>query len=417
MTGAIELTRAEAQRLVLHAQGLTRRAPFGRGRAATRRVIEQLGYVQVDTISVVQRAHHHVLRSRVENYEPRMLDRLQRDADVFEYWSHAAAYLPMRDYRYYTPMMDGFRATRPLDRRLAGEIRARIAAEGPLQSRDFEAPPGKRGGWWDWKPAKRALETMFLAGELMVRHRDGFQKVFDLTENVLPSGTDTTRPSDEEWCKFVIRSSARAFGVGTAADLTYPRRAMARFTRRNFAKPFSRAFAALVESGELTPVRIEGQAGYADSAALAALPIRLGKRTCRVLSPFDPLVINRARLATWFDMDYTLECYLPEARRTFGYFALPVLWGDRLIARIDAKAVRDAGRLEIRNLALEPGIDCNDGLRSALESGILDFAAANRCNEVAWLGNAARQRTRLGTPSSGSAADRRAAEYAPAAGE
>lgn len=392
----VELSRAEARRLLLRAQGLARRAPFGRGVPGVRRAIEHIGYVQVDTISVVERAHHHVLRSRVENYQPAMLDRLQRSAEVFEYWSHAAAYLPMRDYRYYTPMMDGFRATRPLDERLAREIKARIEAEGPLSSRDFEGPSGKASGWWDWKPAKRALETMFLSGELMVRHREGFQKVFDLTENVLPPATDTRRPDDVEWCKFIIRSGVRSAAVGSAADLTYPRRAMARFTRRSFAKPFSRAFNELVESGELTRVEVDGRSGYAATAVLAEGPVRIRRQRCRVLSPFDPLIINRPRLSAWFGMDYTLECYVPESRRAFGYFALPVLWGDRLVARLDAKAVRGAGRLEIRNLAIEAHTHLDERLRSALEAGIDDFARANGCERVHWIGKAQRVARSLG---------------------
>lgn len=378
----MELSATEARRLFLHQQGLLRRGHFGRGKSAVRKAIEQLGYVQVDTISVVARAHHHALMSRVENYAPEMLDRLQRERHVFEYWSHAASYLPMRDYRYYLPMMEGFRATREVDKKLAREIKRRLRAEGPLQSRDFENPVGKRGGWWDWKPAKRALEILFLSGELMVDRREGFQKVFDLTENVLPDGVDTSRPDMDEWCRFVVRTGMRAHAVGTAMDLTYPRRAMARFTREKVAKPFAQAFADLVDAGELLLVKVEGKAAYASAEHVSARPVRLGRRRVTVLSPFDPVIINRDRLSHLFGIDYQLECYVPEGKRRFGYFCLPILWGDEVIARMDAKAVRATGVFEVRNLVLEPGVSPDETTVAALKTGIREFAAANGSDEV-----------------------------------
>ena len=167
-------------------QGLLRNAHFGRGKNATLRTIEHLGYVQIDTISVVQRAHHHVLMTRVPNYQPRFLERLQTEGKVFEYWYHAAAYLPMRDYRFALPRMRAMKSrlkeggagwVRSRDSQLMTEILDRIRSDGRLRSRDFEDTRDSNAGWWDWKPAKRALEQLFIQGDLMITGRDGFQKL------------------------------------------------------------------------------------------------------------------------------------------------------------------------------------------------------------------------------------------------
>ena len=175
----------QLRRLVLRCQGLNRGNAFGRGRQGALRVLEHLGYVQIDTISVVARAHHHVFRSRIDNYRPDMLDQLVKQRAAFEYWFHAAAYLPMSDYRFALPRMNDIRAGvrkhwgGRRDRKLEQAILDRIAAEGPLAARDFEGN-GQGGGWWEWKPAKRSLEVLFMQGDLMVTERSGFQKRYDL---------------------------------------------------------------------------------------------------------------------------------------------------------------------------------------------------------------------------------------------
>ena len=184
----MELTQSEARKLFLKQQGLLRDNEFGRGKNATNRVIQRLSYVQIDTISVIRRAHEHVLYNRVPNYSLKHLEKLVQEREIFEYWSHAAAFLPFKDFRYSLPVMKGFRNARQCDNKIKSEVLARIRAEGPLQSRDFEDTSSKkRSGWWEWKPSKRVLEHLFFSGELMVTRREGFQKVFDLTEDFLPS--------------------------------------------------------------------------------------------------------------------------------------------------------------------------------------------------------------------------------------
>lgn len=385
----IELSPRDARRLALARQGLHRKSHFGRGKHAVFRAIQQLGYVQIDTISVVDRAHHHVLKTRVPNYDEKMLDELQwRDRKIFEYWAHAAAYLPMSDYRFYRPMMAGWRRRDLVDRKLARNILARIRAEGPVQSKDFENPKGRKSnGWWDWKPAKLALENLFLSGELMISRRDGFQKVYDLAENVLPADVDTAMPGKREWMRFIALRMIGALGIGTAMDIGYARTTIRRFTSAPVQKDLMAALDQLAAEGAIRRVRVKrADAGeetcYTTDALLDHLPVRFGKRPVHILSPFDNLVINRQRTQALFDFDYQLECYVPEAKRRYGYFCLPILWGDEFIGRLDAKAVRKSGRLDVRCLHIEPAVKRNDETIDALADGLTGFAVANSCDTI-----------------------------------
>ena len=185
------ISRSEARRIALASQGLHRMRPFGRGKQAVQATIEHLGYVQIDTISVTERAHDHVIWSRVPDYQKQYLQQLQReDRKIFEFWAHAAAYLPMRDYRYCIPIMRYFSnhhdSWPKSDRKTMRLVLDRIRSEGAMKSRDFEAPPvAGATGWWDWKPAKLALQRHFFAGDLMISYREGFQRVYDLPERIL----------------------------------------------------------------------------------------------------------------------------------------------------------------------------------------------------------------------------------------
>ncbi|MDA1301462.1 MAG: winged helix DNA-binding domain-containing protein [Proteobacteria bacterium] len=382
----MEISTRDARRLFLNEQGLLRKDHFGRGKSAVQRAIETLSYCQIDTISVVERAHHHVLRSRVRNYTPSMLDALQvDDRSVFEYWAHAAAYLPISDYRYYLPIMAGARDKhRPADPRLAKRILQRIQAEGPLGARDFEdsRQGQKSSGWWDWKPAKLVLEQLFLCGEIMVTSRNGFQKVYDLPGNVLPTGLDTSQPTDAEWQRFLVTRQVDALGIATAYDIGYTRTAIRQLTGRNVRQEMTTAIAELTEDASLVEVFVAGTPYLTRPDLLDQLPLRLGRRRVTILSPFDNLVINRRRALALFGFDYQIECYVPAAKRRYGYFSLPILYGDELIGRMDAKAHRRHRELEIRNLVLEPRTRAEPALVAALADGIGEFAAGNGCDHV-----------------------------------
>jgi len=377
---------ARLRRLALDAQGLLKLAPFGRGRAATHRAIEHIGYVQIDTISVVTRAHDHVLLSRVPNYEPAHLDRLLADGTIFEYWYHAAAYLPMRDYRFALPRMHTCRAgteywIRSRDRKLMREVRARIAAEGPLMARDFERPPAASAGWWNWKPAKQALEQLFMEGELMVTGRQGFQKTYDLTERVLPDGVDTRVPTDREMAAHLLANMLRAHGFATPKNVTHLRRGAAIRTA------LKAQLADEVAARRLTPFRLPGgTVAYADPEVLErrapAAPAR-----ALLLSPFDNLVIHRDRVQSVFGFDYQIECYLKEEDRRYGYFCLPIVYRDRLVGRADCKAHRRSGRFEVKHLHLEAADDDvsatpDEEMLRAVADALQRFAAVNDCDSV-----------------------------------
>lgn len=369
---------SKLRRIALDRQGLLRTDGFGRGKAATLRAIEQLGYIQIDTISVVERAHHHVLWSRVGNYRPVFLDRLMQERRIFEYWFHAAAWLPMRDYRFALPrmaQMNGDRSWFPdSDTALMRDIVRRIESEGPLRARDFEDTRRDKSGWWDWKPAKQALEQLFMQGELMVSRRDGFQKVYDLPERVIPDWVDTRYPDTHDYAGYLIDTTLRAHGFASLPSMTYLRKGQA--LRDSVREQLE---ARLAEGGLVSRALEKHGRIFVDPNLLEARAPRCPAQV-RILSPFDNAVIQRARARDIFGFDYQIECYVPEAKRQFGYFCLPLLYRDRFVGRIDCKAHRDRQCLELKSLFLERRVD--DGFADAFDRALTDFAAFNICQEI-----------------------------------
>jgi uncharacterized protein YcaQ len=363
-------------------------AGFGRGKTGVLEAIRHLGYVQIDTIAVVERAHHHTLWSRLADYRPAQLDELQaKDRKVFEYWSHAASFLPVQDYRYSLPRMraiaSGQRHWFRRNRKLMEAVLKRIATEGPLSASDFEAPPGsRRRNWFDWKPAKRALEQLFMEGRIMVDRRRGFQKVYDLPERVLPPGVDTSMPTPLELGRHLVTRALEAQGLMSEKEIGY--------LRSRDRSAIRLALAAMREEGAVRALSVEGIAGetfYALEAGLgtAALAARPATDRVHLLSPFDNAVIQRRRLSRLFGFDYQIECYVPEPKRRYGYFCLPILWGDRFVGRLDPKAERARGRLTVRSLAFEPGFKSKGELRPLLADALARFAAFNGCDTVEGL--------------------------------
>ncbi len=371
-----------ARRLILNSQGLLTRDPFGVGVPAVQRAIERLSYVQIDTISVVDRAHHHILKNRVSTFAANDLHSLlSKQKTIFEYWSHAAAYLPMQDFRYCLATMSGYRKQRPVDAKMSKEIIRRIRTEGPCQPKNFlQRRTQPTTGWWDWSPVKRVMENMFLAGELMVCERRGFQKVYDLTENVLPEDVDLSQPTAFETGCFYVRAMLGALGIATARDIGYARATLRRLAGVDILPAIEQALLALKESGEVLEFSLNGQCQYVLQETLEKVPSRIGQRRAIILSPFDNLVINRARLSEQFGFKYVLECYLPQAKRRYGYFTLPILFGDQFIARVDAKAHRKQSVLEIKNIWFEqlPDQDCLE----ACDDAFRRFAKQLNCQTI-----------------------------------
>ena len=345
-----------ARRTAVRTHGLGGTEDGVTGKEAAARTVERFGYTQIDTIAVIQRAHHHTLWARQPDYHPEMLDELlAQERRVFEYWTHAAAYVPMADYRYYLAKMRA-ETDKPKTRDwmaehsdLVTQVVGRIRAEGPLGSGDFKDTSGEHSGnWWGWKPAKHVLTTLWFTGELMVSSRRNFQRLYDLRERVLPNDVDTNEPEPEDAARFFMRRAVVNRGVARADRARWGIWPPARI---------GPAVAELVESGEVVPIEVEGLddeplIAFADDLH-SALTDEATPTGLHILSPFDNMTIDRGFLATFFGFDYKIECYVPAAKRKWGYFCLPILWGDRFIARLDAKADRKAKALLLRRLMFE----------------------------------------------------------------
>ncbi|MDH3901617.1 MAG: winged helix DNA-binding domain-containing protein [Xanthomonadales bacterium] len=372
---------ARLRRLALAAQGLLQAQPYGRGLAGARKAIKHIGYVQIDSISVVERAHHHVLRSRVPKFRPAMTNQMLLDGDIFEYWAHAAAILPIADFRFSLPYKHAIKSGqthwyKTRDKKLMGELLARIRSDGPIRSRDLETNTTKRTGWWDWKPAKKALEQLYMEGDLMVSNRVGFQKTYDLTERVLPSQVNSQMPSIEEFAEQIVDQQLRCHGFASIKGLTYQRRnsqlrkAVKTLVNERLAQRTLEQ--VLVSSGEVFILKA--------GALECSLP-RLNNRML-ILSPFDNSVIQRDRLKALFQYDYQLECYVPAAKRQYGYFCLPLLYRDEFIGRMDCKAHRNISRLEIKSLHLEQHNFDEELVISAFVDAIKQFCQFQQCDSV-----------------------------------
>mgnify|MGYP006418338195 FL=1 len=374
-----------ARRIAVRTHGLGGTENGATGKETAARTIERFGYTQIDTIAVIQRAHHHTLWARQPDYQPEMLDELlAQDRRGFEYWAHAAAYVPMADYRYYLAKMR-VETDRPKTRDwmaehsdLVEQVVDRIRAEGPLGSGDFKDTSGEHSGnWWGWKPAKHVLTTLWLTGDLMVSSRRNFQRLYDLRERVLPADVDTEEPTPEDAARFFMRRSIANRGVARADR--------ARWGGQGGLQIAS-AVAQLVDDGEVVRVEVEGLedeplVAFADDLN-SALTDESAPTGLHILSPFDNMTIDRGSLATFFGFDYKIECYVPAAKRKWGYFCLPILWGDRFIARLDAKADRKAKALLLRRLMVEDGFDDYDRLWPVLAEKLREFAEFNGCESI-----------------------------------
>ena len=329
-------------------------------------------------LSVIQRAHHHTLWNRNPRYKPSHLTQLIADKQVFEYWSHAAAYLPMRDYRFTLPRKQEIASGAQdhwydRDEWLMKSVLRRIAAEGPLMAKDFEHT-GEKSGDWKSKPAKRALEYLFMQGDVMVPYRANFHKVYHLTEQVLPEGTDTTLPDPEEYARFLITRYLQTNGLGQPAEIAY--------LLKNAKPLISTTLQEMVLSGELVQIRVGSRSYYALPDSLNLLSKPLARSKLKILSPFDNLLIQRKRMQALFEFDYLLECYLPKAKRRYGYFSLPILWDGKLVARMDCKAEREKSLLHIHHLAMEPRLVTTDAFFLALRKEVVCFMQFNNCSNI-----------------------------------
>lgn len=376
-----KISKELAKLLLLQSQGLID-TDFGKGKKGVLSAIEHLGYVQIDSISIVARAHHHTLWSRQSDYkESSVNELLANDKSIFEYWSHAASYLPMCDYRFSLPRKkdysDGKSHWFSQNKKMNKYVLDRIKAKGELQSKDFEHKRDSAANWYEWKPAKQALEQLFMEGKLMVARRQGFQKVYDLTERVLPANVDSSFPTEKEYAQHLIRKAIQSYGIVNENEIAYLRSVL--------KTAVNRALKHLLKEGEIFSItvdEIKDLTFYSTKDKLNSIEKAKSKNNIHLLSPFDNTVIQRKRVERLFNFDYIIECYLPEPKRKYGYFTLPVLYGKDFVARLDPKADRASKVFYIKSMHFEKGFSPDEKFNSALTKKLNAFATFNGCDKI-----------------------------------
>ena len=344
------LSKTAARRIWLRAQRLDAPAPFGAGPAATSAAVEQLGYVQIDTINVIERCHHHILWNRIPEYRRADLRQAQSvDKTVFEYWTHALSYVPVKDLRFFMPAMkrhkrEGHRwlgSVKPADMRKVMKL---IRRDGALTIRDIEDDvlTEKEHLWASRKPSKRALQLLFYGGVLTISERIGMLKTYELMQRHFGWDKPPKPASAREGIAYLLDRGLRAQGLvslDSICHLDAPSKAQVR-----------RLIEARVRRNELKPVALEGAGKQEHWAAPATLESSgdAASPLVHILSPFDPLIIQRKRTHLFFDYEHRFEAYMPREKRVFGYFALPVLAGENIVAALDLKTDRQNRKLLVQ---------------------------------------------------------------------
>ncbi|MGR4048850.1 winged helix-turn-helix domain-containing protein [Kosakonia cowanii] len=375
-----QLSLTAARHLHLAAQGLLRKPSRRAKPDDIISTIRRMSLLQIDTINIVARSPYLVLFSRLGAFEPHWLDDALRNGELMEYWAHEACFLPREDFalvrhRMLAPDKMGWKYRQAWMHEHAADIEqliAHIEAHGPVRSADFQHPRKGASGWWEWKPHKRHLEGLFTAGKVMVIERRNFQRVYDLTQRVMPHWDDVRDLLSQEQAEAImLEKSARSLGLFRAqwlADYYRLRR-----------PAVTEALAQMQEAQTILPVNVEGLGpAWLHSSLLPlleqALADKLTATHSAVLSPFDPLVWDRKRAEQLFDFSYRLECYTPAPKRQYGYFVLPLLHRGRLVGRMDAKMHRKTGVLGVIALFLEEGVAPSLQLERDLQRAITDFA-------------------------------------------
>ncbi|MBS9478773.1 winged helix-turn-helix domain-containing protein [Ancylobacter radicis] len=369
----IRLANTDARRVFLATQGLSERAPAGK--AGLLDLVTQLGFVQVDSIATVERAHHHILFARNPSYRREHLAALlESDGALFEHWTHDAAIIPTAFFPYWKHRFAQERATLATRWRSWHEngfegyvdhVLERVRSEGRLMARHFEAEKRPPGGWWNWHPEKTALEYHWRTGALAIAAREGFQKVYDLTERVIPARHREPEIDPAAFLDWACTAALERLGFATHGEIA----AFWDLVSPEQAKAWVEANRDRLEPVLITCADGRERASHAFAgagaafAALPAPPTRL-----RVLNPFDPALRDRNRAERLFGFSYRIEVFVPAPKRVYGYYVFPLLEGDRLIGRIDMKADRKAGTLEVRRLWLEPGLRATKGRLEALDA-------------------------------------------------
>lgn len=385
---ALRIGNRQARWLWLQAQGLS---DTPTGPLDLQETIRRLGYVQLDTIQNVTRAHHHILWSRNQNYREPMLDKmLGEDRAVFEHFTHDASVLPIefyplwqRQFRRLGEKVAGYASFRKAVREIgAEEIKARIAAEGPLSTQDFDTRLSGPKQMWDRPPHKRVMDQLWYAGELATSHRLNFTKYYDLSERVIPSEHRETVHDDAGQIDWLCRNALDRLAFGSLGEIQ-------RFWDAVNAKE-TRAWAD--SARDIVPVEVDNHEGqWLKALAPADIEIRLATLSrpttrLRIINPFDPAVRDRKRLLALFGFHYRNEMFVPAAQRQWGYYVYPILEGDRFVGRIEIKADRAAGHLRVTQFWPEPGARWSTARQDRLAAELARLARLIGVSDIIWDG-------------------------------
>jgi hypothetical protein len=403
VTTPFVISNEKACQLILAKSGIAGVRHEG-GASAVAPLVKKLGYVQLDSIKIIERAHHHILYSRHTGYRPRHLDRMQAKAPaLFEHWTHDSSLIPMEFYPHWRHRFAAARARKAAWHDRIGDVRAiktvreHIEANGPSRARDFAHLGGRTGPWWGWGPAKASLEWLWRTGELAVVARDGFEKIYDLTDRVIPKALRNDKPSLNETREWAYAEAIDRLGAGTA-------RMLAEFWATTSVKE-SLTMASLAgahawierekKAGRLIDVVLEAAPGHRNFQGVARpsiedeikhLPVPTSR--LRVLSPFDPVLRDRTRLERIFGFDYTLEVFVPGPKRKYGYYVFPLLEGSRFVGRIDMKADRAKDALAVKALWMEKRLALSKARKGKLDRELARQAKLGAVRDIVFPADA-----------------------------
>jgi len=375
------LSNRHARRLFLDLHGLSEPVHRKLGDTELTDRIERIGFVQVDSVNTVERAHHMILHARNRTYRPAQLSRLlERDRAMFENWTHDASIIPTKFYPYWGPRFQRTavhlrkrwqKFRRPGFEKETDSVLNRIAASGPVMARELGGDaPKQAGGWWDWHPSKTALEYLWRTGTLAICRREGFQKVYDLAEQVIPAEHRTAELDETAAIEWACRSALERLGFATPGEIagywdTVSNAEATAWCRANLGRELRQIDVDCVDGTKPRTAYAFGD--VVDRVATASNPLPI----LRILSPFDPMIRDRTRAKRLFGFDYRIEIFVPAAKRQYGYYVFPILEGDRFVGRIDMKHRRqDDGALHVAGLWPEPGVKFGKARMRALEAAL-----------------------------------------------
>lgn len=346
----IKISKNKAKNIWIRSQALDQKSPFGKGLKAVSKAISHLGYVQIDAINVIERAHHHILYNRIPDYESNFLHLAQsQEKIIFEYWTHALSYLPLDAYKYFMAKMNEYDNSREgwfgtVTDDEYKKVKTLLKNTGAISIRDIKDDLliEKTHAWGSSKPSKKALELGFLKGDFVIAERDGILKKYDLTGRHFDWKTKPKMATEAEYCNYLLERSLKAQGIINIDSVCY--------LEPKMKQAIGRLIERKVKSKELLEIKIEN----IEKESLYAQPETLDQKNSRsdrthILSPFDPLIIQRKRLKNIFDYGHLFEAYIPKEKRRFGYFSLPVLHQNNIIALLDLKTDRIKNKLLIQN--------------------------------------------------------------------